>query len=434
MNRRNLMTLLGGAAVWPVAARAQQPDRVRRVAVLMAGAENDPLYQDNVSLLRKGLQQLGWIEGRNLKFDIRFGGDDKDQIRSRAEELAGLAPDVIVVNGGVPTREVEQLTKTIPIVFEAVGDPVINGVVAGIARPGINATGFTNLFPSIGSKWLELLKEVAPHLTRVLLIFDPDQSSPEGYFTSIDAAAAVLDVETIRTPARNSSEIERAINAFAVEPNGGLIFVPPPPTYSIRELVFRLALQRRLPTITVRKEQITEGCLMSYGPNRVDQYQGVASYVDRILRGAKPAVAQAAAPTLGLRVAVLKATNPGEIDAAFESLSRERGTALVVSADTFFLSQREQFVALAIRHSIPVLYTYRELVEAGGLMSYGPSLSESRRLLGVYAGRILKGEKPADLPVQQSTKIELVINLKTAKALSITVPPSLLAIADEVIE
>jgi putative tryptophan/tyrosine transport system substrate-binding protein len=322
MNRRDLMTLIGGAAVWPVAARGQTMPVIGYLSPGIADKMGLPAFY-------RGLAETGYVEGNNVAIEYRWANGRLDQLPALAADLVDHKVSVIVAPGSPASAlAAKGASATMPIVFATGVDPVEVGLVKSLNRPGGNLTGVASLTADLTAKRLEFLHELV-------------------------AAAASI--------------------AFLVNPTN----------------------------------PANDGSLR---------------------------VALAAAPTLGLRVAVLKATNPGEIDAAFESLSRERGTPLVVSADTFFLSQREQFVALAIRHGIPVLYTYRELVEAGGLMSYGPSLSESRRLLGVYAGRILKGEKPADLPVQQSTKVELIINFKTAKALNLTVPPSLLAVADEVIE
>jgi putative ABC transport system substrate-binding protein len=288
MRRREFITLLiGASAAWPLAARAQQDGRVRRVGVLLSGTERDAAIQLRATFLRQGLQQHGWIEGRNLRLDIRFEGSDLARMQGYSQELVSLAPDAIVTSGAAQTRALQQRTQTIPIVFVSVGDPVASRVVGSIARPEGNTTGFTNLFPSIAGKWLELLKEAAPRVARAALIFNPDLPVTENYLASIDAAAKAMAVQAIRTPVRNSADIERAINAFATEPNGGLIQVPPPLVEAHRELLVQRARQYRLPMVAYDRTSVVEGSLMSYGPNVVELYRSAASYVDRILRGAK---------------------------------------------------------------------------------------------------------------------------------------------------
>jgi putative ABC transport system substrate-binding protein len=287
MRRREFITLLGGAAAaWPLAAGAQQDGRVRRIGILSGRDEADPVTQVQQGALREGLAKLGWIEGRNVRFDLRFSADDPDRLRAHADELVRLAPDVIAVGSLPATRALLQRTRTIPIVFTNVGDPLAGGLLKNIPRPEGNATGITSLFHSIAGKWLELLKEAAPRTARVALIFTPNIVDG-GYFAAIDAAAEVLGVKAIRTPYRNAAELERAIDTFAAEPNGGLLMVPPPPSRSNRELINRLALMYRLPTIYPNKYVVAEGGMMSYGADNVEPYRIAASYVDRILRGAK---------------------------------------------------------------------------------------------------------------------------------------------------
>jgi len=288
MQRRDFITLLGSAAAWPIAARAQQDGRARRVAYMTSYAESDSLFQAYVTVLRQGLQQLGWIEGRNLRLDLRFSAHDLDRRRAMAQELVGLAPDVIVVGGADATRSVQALTRTIPIVFVNVGDPVASGVVSSIARPDGNSTGFTNQPASIAGKWLELLKEAAPAVNRAALIFDPGFPVTETYLASIEAAAAGLAVKAIRMPARSAPEIERAIDSFANEPNGGVVVVPPPFIDTDRGLILRLTRLHRLPAVSYDRNDTAGGYLMSYGPDAAESYRGAASYVDRILRGTKP--------------------------------------------------------------------------------------------------------------------------------------------------
>jgi putative ABC transport system substrate-binding protein len=328
IGRRELIVTLGGAAAaWPLAAHAQQGERMRRLGVLMLPAESDLRAQALLAALRQGLQQLGWIEGRNLRIELRYSAVDFARMRANAQELVELAPDVIVTGSAPTTRALQARTKTIPIVFLSVGDPVANGFVTSISHPGVNTTGFTNLFPSIAGKWLELLKEAEPRVNRVALVFN-SEIRPEIYLIPIEAAATVIGVKTIRTPVRNATGIERALDAFAAEPDGALILVPPTLLDADREVILRLARQHRLPTISFDRLYVTEGSLMSYGPDLRDLWRRAASYVDRILRG----------------------------------------------------------------------------------------------------------EKPGDLPVQFPTKFDLVINLRTAKAIGLEIPRKLLARADEVIE
>jgi putative ABC transport system substrate-binding protein len=290
MKRRDFITLLGAAAgssvSWPLDARAQQGGRVRRIGILDIGVEADRPIQARHGAMREGLAKLGWIEGRNVRFDRRFAAGDPDRLRAHADELVRLAPDVIHVVSGPAAQALLQRTRTIPIVFTTVGDPVAIGLLKNIARPEGNVTGITSLFQSLGGKWLELLKEAAPRTARVALVFVPENVNDQ-YFGVMDAAAQVLGVKAIQTPYRNAAELERAIDAFAAEPNGGLLMVPPPPSPSNRELINRLALKHRLPTIYSGKDYVAEGAMMSYGSDSVEPYRVAASYVDRILRGAK---------------------------------------------------------------------------------------------------------------------------------------------------
>jgi len=333
MKRREFIAGVCGAAAapascWPLVARAQQDRRGRRLGVMMPSVETDPVPQAYAAALRQRLQELGWIEGRNLRVDLRFDAGDLARVRRNAEELLGLAPDVMVVTTAAATHAVQELTQTIPIVFVQVGDPVASRVVGSIARPGGNTTGITNLFASIAGKWLELLKEAAPHVTRVALIFNPEFRVTEPYLTEIEAAAAALAIKAIRTPVWSGPPLERAIDAFGADANGGLIMVPPPPSDADRGLILRLAKLHGLPAIFSSRLYAIEGALISYGPDSLDLYRSAASYVDRILRGARP----------------------------------------------------------------------------------------------------------SELPVQFPTKFDLVINLKTAKAIGLVIPPTLRARADEVIE
>jgi putative ABC transport system substrate-binding protein len=286
VGRREFLAALGGTATWPLAAHAQPAERMRRIGVLTA--ENDQTNQASIAALRDELAKLGWAEDRNLRVDLRFGGDDPDRFRAYAAELVSLAPDVILTAGGAATRALQQQTQTIPIVITGAGDPADTGVVKSLARPEGNVTGITNLYSSIGSKWLELLKEAAPRVERVALIYNPQVAAPgSGYIPSIEEAARVLTVKTIKTPYRDAVDLVRAIDTFAVEPNGGLIVLPPSPTAANRGTILRLAAQHRLPTIYWLRSEAAEGGLMAYGSNRVDRFRRAASFVDRILRGAK---------------------------------------------------------------------------------------------------------------------------------------------------
>jgi putative ABC transport system substrate-binding protein len=327
MKRREFIALLGGGVIWPLAARAQQSDRMRRIGVLQILAEDDPEPVARHAAFEKALRALGWTVGRNVRIDYRLGGVDADRIRKDAAELLALGPDVILTSGSFTIASVLQATRTVPIVFAMAVDPVGGGLVESLAHPGGNATGFTAFEYSLSAKWLELLKEMAPHVTRVAVIRDPTRGPGIGQFAVIQAVGPSHGVELRPINVADRAEIERAIDAFARFSNGGLI--------------------------------VTSG-----------------------------------------------------------------GTG----------ANRDLIVPLAARHRLPAVYPYRYFVTDGGLISSGPNTIDQFRRAAVYVDRILKGEKPADMPVQAPTKYELIINLKTAKALGLTVPPSLLARADEVIE
>jgi putative ABC transport system substrate-binding protein len=329
IGRRAFITLVGGtAAAWPLAARAQQPDRVRRIGVLMNIAADDPDSPIRLAALLQGLQQLGWTVGQNIQIDYRWGGGSAELMRKYAVELVALAPDVILAHSSAAVAPLLEATRTVPIVFAVVADPVGAGYVESLARPGGNATGFTNFEYTIAGKWLELLKDVAPGVTRAAVLRESAIAAGPAQFGAIRAVAQSLGVEVRPVEVRDSGEIERAITAFARGSNDGLIVTGSP-----------------------------------------------AAIVHRAL-----------------------------------------------------------IVALAARHRLPAVYNTRIFVTSGGLISYGAdNINPFRRAAG-YIDRILKGEKPADLPVQAPTKLELVINLKTAKALGLNIPDSVLARADEVIE
>jgi ABC-type uncharacterized transport system substrate-binding protein len=326
MIRREFISLLGGAAVaWPLAARTQQGERPRRIGVLMNLAADDPQGQARIAAFVQGLAQLGWTEGRNVRIDYRWGPGDAERYRRYAAELVRLAPDIILASASPTVAAFQQTNRTVPIVFASVIDPVGAGFVASLARPGGNSTGFITFEYALAAKWLELLKEIAPGVTRAAVLRDPATAAGIGQFAAIQGAAS-LGVELSPIAVHDAGEIERTVAAFARGSNGGLIVVAGASGH--RELIIMLAARHRLPAVYPFRFDATNGGLISYGPDIVDQYRRAAAYVDRIL----------------------------------------------------------------------------------------------------------KGEKPADLPVQAPTKYELVLNLKTAKALGLEVPPTLLARADEVIE
>jgi putative ABC transport system substrate-binding protein len=329
MRRRDLLTLLGGAiAAWPLAARAQQPERMRRIGVLLPAAPDDAEFQSWVGAFLQGLAQSGWITGRNIRVETRWTKFDAEQTRKYAAELVALAPDVILATGTSTIGPLLRLTRTVPIVFPLAADPVAAGLVQSLARPGGNATGFMSFEIGVSTKWLELLKEIAPGVKRAAVLRTLATAAGPGQFGAIQAMAPSLGVELRPIDTDDAGEIERAVVAFASEPNSGLI----------------------------------------------------------------------------------AATGGG------------------------VLQHRELIVVLAARHRLPAIYAYRSHVMSGGLMSYGlDNLDQYHRAAG-YVDRILRGEKPADLPVQAPTKYELVINRKTAKALGLEIPETLLARADEVIE
>jgi ABC-type uncharacterized transport system substrate-binding protein len=289
LRRREFIAGLGGAAAWPLAARAQQAESVRRIGYLSFTDQNDRLVGSSTALL-EALAKLGWVEGRNLRLDLR-GAADFSRLRGYAAELVELSPAVIVASGVAPTRAAQQQTRTIPIVVIGVADPLAVGLVKSVARPEGNITGVTNAFFSIGGKWLELLKEAAPQVNRVALLQNArliaNPSAEFGYYPSIEEAARVLSVKAIRIPYRDAVEIVNGIDTFASEPNGGLIVMPPPPPPTVRQLIFRLAAQHRLPAMYSDRSLVIAGGLMAYGTNPVALFRRAASFVDRILRGIK---------------------------------------------------------------------------------------------------------------------------------------------------
>jgi putative ABC transport system substrate-binding protein len=306
MRRREFVAALGGVAAFACAARAERPGGVRRVGVLIYGAEDDPVTETRVEGLREGLQRLDWVEGHNLALDFRFGGADPHRIRAGAEDLVALGPDVIVTGAAPATRAVLELTQKIPVVFVEVTNETGYGVSGALARPETNSTGITNLYLAIGARWLEILKEAAPHLSRVVLLFNPEFDSP-AYLKAIAAAADAYHVATVPAPVRTSEEIEHAIVAAAKEPDTGLLIVPPTPAFSDIRLIFRLAEQHRLPAIYPTRGFAAEGGLLAYGAVSSDLFAQAATYVDRILRGAKPSELQVGFPTRFDLVVNLKA-------------------------------------------------------------------------------------------------------------------------------
>jgi putative ABC transport system substrate-binding protein len=288
MRRREFITLLGGAAAtWPLAAHAQQAERVRRIGVLVPGAAGNSEFQDRVAAFREGLRKLGWSEGRNARIDERWSADAAE-LGTHAAELARMTPDVILACAASALRPMQRATRTIPIVFANVPDPVANGFVTNLARPGGNITGFANYEPAIAVKWLELLKQIAPQVARVAFIYDPANPTGTAYLHEIQAAASSFGVLIFGTAVRNGEEIEHAIAAFAREANGGLIVAGGPSTTSHLPVLTALAARHRLPVVYPNREAVAAGILASYGVDPNDLFQRAASYVDRIFKGEKP--------------------------------------------------------------------------------------------------------------------------------------------------
>jgi putative tryptophan/tyrosine transport system substrate-binding protein len=298
MRRRDFIAgIAGSAAAWPLAARAQQPDRMRRIGVLLPAAADDAEYQARVGAFLQALALLGWTIGRNVRIDTRWATTDAAEIRRHAAELAALAPDVIVAHAATTVGPLLQATRTVPVVFPAIVDPVGAGFVNSLARPGGNATGFMNFEYSIGGKWLELLKEIAPGMTRVAVHRNPATPSGIGQFSAIQAVAPSFRVEVNLVNERDAGEIERAVAAFARAPNGGLIVTASPLAALQRNLIITLAARHKLPAVYYERPFVAAGGLISYGPDFVDQWRRAASYVDRILKGEKPADLPVQAPT-----------------------------------------------------------------------------------------------------------------------------------------
>ena len=289
MRRRDFITLFGGASALPLAARAQQGERMRRIGVLSSLAADDPETQARHAAFLQGLQEWGWTTGRNVQIDYRWGAGDPDRFRKYALELVALAPDVILATGSPVTAALLQATRTVPIVFTQVPDPVANGFVANLAQPGGNATGFTVYEYGTSAKWIELLKEIAPRVTRAAVLRDPAIASGIGQLAAIQGVAPTLGMEVRPVGVRDAGEIERAVTAFAREPNGGLIVLASPLAIVQRDLIITLAARHRLPAVYSRRFFVTSGGLISYGPDSIEPYRRAAGYVDRILKGEKPA-------------------------------------------------------------------------------------------------------------------------------------------------
>src|SRR5262245_47095357 len=290
MKRREFITLIGGAAaLWPLAGRGQQPQPMRRIGVLMNTAADDPEGQARIAAFQRGLQQLGWTDGRNVQIDIRWSAGDADQIRRHAAELVALAPDVMMATGSATVGPLQQATRTVPIVFVTTVDPVGGGFVDSLGQPGTNATGFTAFEYGMSGKWLELLKQIAPGVTRAAVLRDPAIAAGAGQFGAIQSAAPSFGVELSPIGVRDAAEIERAVTTFARSANGGLIVTPSALTLVHRAQIIALAARNKLPAIYSGRHFVTSGGLISYGPDRIDQYQRAAAYIDRILKGEKPA-------------------------------------------------------------------------------------------------------------------------------------------------
>ena len=325
MKRRDFITLLGAAAAWPLAAQARQAEPMRRIGVLMGYPEGDQQAQANVTALLRGLQNLGWIEGRNVQIDYRWAGADPDKARVFARELIAMMPDVLVPSTNQVTRILQQETRTIPIVFAFVGDPVGSGFAASLARPGKNITGFANFENSIGSKWLELLEEIAPRTERVGFVFNPDAAPNVGFFHAAEAAAPSLGIKLAALAVRDATDIEQGITAFASEPDGGLIVAPHAVTVENHKLIIELAVRYGLPAVYGVRYFAEGGGLVSFGNNTADLFRRVATYIDLILKGAKPADLPVQLPTKFELIVNLKTARTLGLDLSESFLIRADG-------------------------------------------------------------------------------------------------------------
>jgi putative ABC transport system substrate-binding protein len=319
MRRREFVTLLGGAAAasslsWPLSARAQQSDRVRRIGVLMGFAESDAVWQAYLAAFRQRLQDLGWAVGRNLRIDYRFAGENTERTRSAAEELVAIAPDLIFASTNPVVSALMQKTRTIPIVFTWVSDSVGSGFVASLAHPGGNITGFHNFEPAMGGKWLELLKQIAPGVRRAAVVHVPEITANVAFLRVVEAASSSLGMTATAAGVRDDADIERVLTEFAREPNGGLIVTPSPLTATKREVIIALAARLGLPAIYSFGFFATSGGLLSYGIDQLELVRGAASYVDRILRGANPGDLPVQLPTKFQLVVNLKTAHALGLD------------------------------------------------------------------------------------------------------------------------
>jgi putative ABC transport system substrate-binding protein len=322
MRRREFITLLGGAAGWPLAVRAQQPERMRRIGVLMGRAADDPQAQARLPAFQQALQQLGWTDGRNVQIDLRRHEGDADRARTYAQELIALAPDIFLAETTNSVMALRHVTRTLPIVFAAVPDPVGAGFVDSLSRPGGNITGFMSREYGFSGKWLELLKQIAPQVTRAVVIRNPDVSSGTAQFSAIQAVAPALGVEVTPIGMHDAGEIERAVEAFARSANGGLIITGAVYSAVTQDLIIALAARHKLPAVYYDRYMVTAGGLVSYGPDNVDQFRRAAGYVDRILKGAKPADLPVQAPTKYELVVNLKTARAIGLDVPASVLAR----------------------------------------------------------------------------------------------------------------
>jgi putative ABC transport system substrate-binding protein len=307
MKRRTFVAGLGSAAALPLALRAQPAERVRRIGVLMPYDENEPVAKTRLSAFTHALADLGWTDGRNVRMNLRWGGDDINRIRALAQEFVGLEPDIILTTGTATTAALQRETRTIPIVFANVGDPVASGIVARLDRPSGNITGFATAEASLGGKWLELLSEITPGLKRAAIMFNPDTAPASAYMPSLETAARSLKVVPIIAPVHGDGEIETAVIALAREPGGGLVVMPDVFTLAHRAPIISAAARNNVPAVYSLSAFARDGGLLSYGTDQVDQWRGAATYVDRILRGAKPGDLPVQFPTKYEMVVNLKA-------------------------------------------------------------------------------------------------------------------------------
>jgi putative ABC transport system substrate-binding protein len=326
MRRREFISLLGGTAVaWPLTSRAQQPERMRRIGVLINRAADNPQGQARLATFQQALKQLGWSDGRNVRIDIRWGENDVERERRYAEELIALAPDVVMAGGTMSVAALQRVSPTLPIVFAAVSDPVGAGIIDNLARPGGNVTGFMNFEYSTSGKWLELLKQIAPRVTRAAVLRNPANPAGIGQFSAIQAVAPTLGVEVSAVSVRDADEIERAVATFARYADGGLIVTASASSVSVYEVIITLAARHKLPAVYSDRYMATRGGLISYGPDLVDQFARAAAYVDRILKGEKPADLPVQAPTKYELVINMKTARALGLDLPAQLLARADG-------------------------------------------------------------------------------------------------------------